>query len=442
MGKNAKTIVAVVGRPNVGKSTLFNKLVGKQLSIVENTPGVTRDRIYSDANWLKHNFTVIDTGGLEPDSKDSITKQMYVQAQVAMETADVILFVTDVRQGVTDDDMFVATELRKTKKPVLLVVNKVDNIQKDELAVYEFYNLSLGDPMPISAEQGLGLGEMLDELVELFPKQSEEEEDEDVISVAIIGKPNAGKSSIVNKIIGEERVIVSDIPGTTRDAVDSSFERNGDKFVLIDTAGIRRKSKIKERIEQYSIVRAVAAIERANVAVLMIDAQYGISEQDAKIAGIAHERGKAAVIAVNKWDLIEKNDKTIYEFTREIDNRLKYMSYAPKVFISALSGQRVHKLLETVKMVNENHVLRVQTGILNDILIEAMAINQPPAEKGKQLKIYYITQASVRPPTFVLFVNSKELLHFSYRRFIENQIRQAFGFTGTPIHFVVRERAD
>jgi len=437
-----RPIAAIVGRPNVGKSTLFNRLVGERISIVEDTPGVTRDRIYADAEWLKHNFTLIDTGGLDPDSEDVITKQMYTQAEVAIETADVIIFMVDIKAGVLEDDIVVANQLRKTKKPVVLVVNKVDGIGADNPEVYEFYSLGLGEPIPISANQGLGLGDMLDELVKFFPDPDASDEEEDVVKVAIVGKPNVGKSSLINKILREDRLIVSNIPGTTRDAVDTPYEHDGQRFVFIDTAGIRRKSKIKENIERYSIIRAVAAVERCDVCVLIISAEEGISDQDTKIAGIAHERGKAAVIVVNKWDAVEKDDKTMNKFIKEIDKELKYMPYAPKLFISALTGQRVDKVFDIIKAVYENAAMRVATGLLNDVLIESMAMTPPPIDKGKQLKIYFVTQVSVKPPTFVVFVNDVALMHFSYKRFIENQIRQNFGFKGTPIHFLVRNRKD
>ena len=438
----SRPIVAVVGRPNVGKSTLFNRLAGERISIVQDMPGVTRDRIYADVEWLNYKFTLIDTGGMEPDTEDIILRQILNQAEIAIDTADVILFVTDVKAGVTDDDIQVANILRRTKKPVVLAVNKVDDMRKENMDVYEFYSLGIGDPIPISAGQVLGLGDMLDEIVKNFDESALEEEEEDVIKVAIIGKPNVGKSSLVNKILGEDKHIVSNIPGTTRDAVDSPITIDGQKFVFIDTAGMRKKSKIKEDIEKYSIVRAVAAVERADVSILVIDAEEGITDQDTKIAGIAHERGKAAIIAVNKWDAIEKDDKTMYKYLKDIGNELAYMPYAPKMFISALSGQRINKLIENIIMVNENHALRISTGLLNDVLYEAMAMQQPPADKGKQLKIYYMTQVSVKPPTFVLFVNDKELLHFSYKRYIENQMRDAFGFVGTPIHFIVREKGE
>lgn len=438
----SRPIVAVVGRPNVGKSTLFNRLAGERISIVQDTPGVTRDRIYADVDWLNYKFTLIDTGGMEPGVEDIILRQILTQAQIAIETADVIIFVTDVKQGVTEADAQVANILRRTKKPVVLAVNKVDDMRKENLDVYEFYSLGIGEVYPISAGQALGLGDMLDAVCAHFPEGAENAEDEDVIKVALIGKPNVGKSSLINRILGEDRLIVSNIPGTTRDAIDTPFELDGQKYVLIDTAGMRRKSKIKEDIEKYSIIRAVAAVERCDVAVLVIDAQEGITDQDAKIAGIAHERGKAAIIAVNKWDAIEKDDKTMNKFLKDIATDLAYMSYAPRVFISALTGQRVIKMLDTVKEVYANNCLRVSTGVLNDVLVEAMAMQQPPAEKGRQLKIYYMTQVGVKPPTFVIFVNDRELMHFSYRRYIENQLRQNFGFKGTPIHFVVRQKGD
>lgn len=437
-----KPIVAVVGRPNVGKSTLFNKLAGERISIVQDTPGVTRDRIYADVDWLNYRFTLIDTGGMEPGTEDIILKQIIVQAEIAIETADVIIFVTDVKQGVTEDDLQVAHMLRRSKKPVVLAVNKVDNMRKENLDVYEFYSLGMGEPIPISAGQMLGLGDLLEVVTGYFPEGSDNIEEEDVIKVAIIGKPNVGKSSLVNNILGEDRLIVSNIPGTTRDAIDSPIEINGQKFVFIDTAGMRRKSKIKEEIERFSIIRAVSAVERCDVAILVIDANEGITDQDTKIAGIAHERGKAAIIAVNKWDSVEKDDKTMNKFLKDIANELAYMPYAPRVFISAKTGQRVTKLIDTIKVVNENHNIRISTGVLNDVLIEAMAMQQPPSDKGKQLRIYYMTQVSTKPPTFVIFVNSRELMHFSYRRYLENQLRDAFGFSGTPIHFIVREKGE
>ena len=438
----AKPIVAIVGRPNVGKSTLFNRIAGERISIVEDTPGVTRDRIYADAEWLDHHFTLIDTGGLEPDSDDMMLKHMYSQAEIAISSADVILFVVDVRTGMTDMDMQVANILRKADKPVVLAVNKVDDLAKYGMQVYEFYSLGLGDPFGVSGGQMIGLGDLLDEVVKHFPADKDDSAEDDAIKVAIIGKPNVGKSSLVNRILGENRVIVSDVAGTTRDAIDSEYELNGQKYVFIDTAGMRRKAKIKESIEKYSIIRAVAAVERADVCILMINAVEGITEQDTKVAGIAHEAGKAVIIAVNKWDLIEKDNHTMNKFLKDIDTEFKYLSYAPRIFISAATGQRVTKLFELITMVSENNSRRIATGMLNDVLIEAMAMNQPPAEKGKQLRIYYMTQVSVKPPTFVLFVNDTELLHFSYKRYLENQLRDAFGFSGTPIHFIVREKGE
>lgn len=438
----SKPIVAIVGRPNVGKSTLFNRIAGQRISIVEDTPGVTRDRIYADAEWLNHHFTLIDTGGLEPESDDMMLKNMYSQAEIAIESADVIIFVADVKTGMVDADMQVANILRKSKKPIVLAVNKMDDLAKYGMDIYEFYQLGLGEPFGVSAGQMLGIGDMLDEVVRHFPADKDDSEEDDVIKVAIIGKPNVGKSSLINRILGEERVIVSDIAGTTRDAIDSDYEYNGQKYVFIDTAGMRRKSKIKENIEKYSIIRAVAAVERADVCIMMINAEEGITDQDTKVAGIAHEAGKAVIIAVNKWDKIEKDNKTMNKFTKDIESEFKYLSYAPIIYISAATGQRVTKLFELINTVNENNSLRISTGMLNDVLIEAMAMNQPPAEKGRPLRIYYMTQVSVKPPTFVLFVNDTELLHFSYKRYIENQLRDAFGFTGTPIHFIARNRKE
>lgn len=438
----SKPIVAIVGRPNVGKSTLFNSIAGQKISIVKDTPGVTRDRIYTDVSWLNHNFTMIDTGGIEPETSDLILSRMREQAVTAMETADVIIFLVDVRQGLVDADFKVADMLRRSHKPILLVVNKVDDFKKWMPDVYEFYNLGLGDPIPISASSKLGLGDMLDEVVKFFDPEDMEEEEDERPKIAIIGKPNVGKSSIINKLLGEERVIVSDIAGTTRDAIDTVIKKNNKEYIFIDTAGLRRKSRIKEELERYSIIRTVTAVERCDVAVLVIDATEGVTEQDAKIAGIAHERGKGIIIAVNKWDAIEKDDKTIYKFTNKIRDTLSYMPYAELIFISAKSGQRLPKLFELIDAVIENHALRVQTGVLNEILSEATAMKQPPSDKGKRLKIYYITQVSVKPPTFVLFINDKELMHFSYTRYIENQIRDTFGFRGTPIRFIVRERKE
>ena len=438
----SKPIVAIVGRPNVGKSTLFNVLAGEKISIVQDTPGVTRDRIYADINWLDYNFTLIDTGGIEPESDNIILKSMREQAEIAIETADVILFMTDVRQGMVDDDAKVADMLRRSKKPIVLVVNKVDSFQNFMPDVYEFYNLGLGDPHPISGSSRLGIGDMLDEVVSHFNESAKDDTEDERPRIAIIGKPNVGKSSIINKLLGEDRVIGSDIAGTTRDAVDTEIVRNGREYVFIDTAGLRRKSKIKEDIERYSIIRTVSAVERCNVAVLVIDATEGITDQDAKIAGIAHDRGKGMIIAVNKWDAIEKNDKTIYKFTEEIRNKLSYMPYAELLFISAQTGQRLPKLFETIDAVIENHSLRIATGVLNEIMSEAVAMQQPPSDKGKRLKLYYITQVSVKPPTFVIFVNDKELMHFSYTRYIENRIRESFGFRGTPLKFIIRERKE
>ena len=438
----SKPIVAIVGRPNVGKSTLFNVLAGEKISIVQDTPGVTRDRIYADINWLDYNFTLIDTGGIEPESDNIILKSMREQAEIAIETADVILFMTDVRQGLVDDDVKVADMLRRSKKPIVLVVNKVDSFEKFMPDVYEFYNLGLGDPHPISGSSRLGIGDMLDEVVSHFNESAKDDTEDERPRIAIIGKPNVGKSSIINKLLGEDRVIVSDIAGTTRDAVDTEIVRNGREYVFIDTAGLRRKSKIKEDIERDSIIRTVSAVERCNVAVLVIDATEGITDQDAKIAGIAHDRGKGMIIAVNKWDAIEKNDKTIYKFTEEIRNKLSYMPYAELLFISAQTGQRLPKLFETIDAVIENHSLRIATGVLNEIMSEAVAMQQPPSDKGKRLKLYYITQVSVKPPTFVIFVNDKELMHFSYTRYIENRIRESFGFRGTPLKFIIRERKE
>ena len=437
-----KPIVAVVGRPNVGKSTLFNGLAGGMISIVKDTPGITRDRIYADVTWLDRAFTLIDTGGIEPDSGDVILSQMREQAQIAIDTADVILFMVDVRQGLVDADSKVADMLRRSHKPVVLVVNKVDDFQKFMPDVYEFYNLGIGEPIPISAVGRLGIGDMLDVLVKHFPENTEEIEEDDRPKIAIIGKPNVGKSSIINQLIGENRVIVSDVAGTTRDAIDTEVVWNDREYVLIDTAGLRRKNKVKEELERFMIIRTVGAVERADVAVLVIDAQEGVTEQDAKIAGIAHERGKAVIIAVNKWDTVEKDNKTIYKYTNRIREVLAYMSYAELIFVSAKTGQRLTKLYQLIDMVIENHAMRVATGVLNEIMTEAVALQQPPSDKGKRLKLYYITQVAVKPPTFVIFVNSKELMHFSYTRYIENKIREAFGFRGTPLKFIIRERKD
>ncbi|MCI5511901.1 MAG: ribosome biogenesis GTPase Der [Oliverpabstia sp.] len=436
----SKPIVAIVGRPNVGKSTLFNVLAGDNISIVKDTPGVTRDRIYADASWLDYNFTLIDTGGIEPDSKDVILSQMRDQAQIAIDTADVIIFITDVRQGLVDADSKVADMLRRSGKPVLLVVNKVDSFEKFMPDVYEFYNLGIGDPIPVSASGKLGIGDMLEEIIKHFPEDNEEEEESDIPHIAIVGKPNVGKSSIVNKLLGQNRVIVSNVAGTTRDAIDTKILWNDREYIFIDTAGLRRKNKIKEELERYSIIRTVTAVERADVVVVVIDAVEGVTEQDAKIAGIAHERGKGVIIAVNKWDAIEKDDKTIYKFTNKVREVLSYMPYAEILFISAQTGQRLPKLFDTIDMVLENQTMRIQTGVLNEILTEAIALQQPPSDKGKRLKIFYMTQVSVKPPTFVIFVNDKELMHFSYTRYLENKVREAFGFRGTSLKFIIRER--
>ena len=438
----SKPIVAVVGRPNVGKSTLFNALAGSRISIVQDTPGVTRDRIYADVSWLNYNFTMIDTGGIEPDSGDVILSQMREQAQIAIDTADVIIFLVDVRQGMQDADSKVADMLRRSHKPVILAVNKVDNFDKMSMDVYEFYNLGMGEPFAISAASMLGLGELLDEVVKHFPDRSGMDEEDDRPKIAVIGKPNVGKSSLVNRLTGDNRVIVSDVAGTTRDAIDTPVKYHGKEYVFIDTAGLRRKNKIKEEIERYSIIRAVTAVERADVVLLMIDGTEGVTEQDAKIAGIAHERGKGIIIVVNKWDAVEKDDKTIYRQTEKIRQILSFLSYAEIMFISAKTGQRVQNVYEMIDMVIENNSMRIATGVLNEIVAEAVAMQQPPTDKGKRLKIYYVTQVSVKPPTFVIFVNDKELAHFSYVRYLENRIRDAFGFRGTSLKFIVRERKE
>ena len=434
-----KPIVAIVGRPNVGKSTLFNRLAGEKISIVKDTPGVTRDRIYAEAEWLNHRFTMIDTGGIEPKTDDLLLKYMRDQAQMAIELADSVIFLVDSKAGLTDADQEVANMLRRSQKPVVLAVNKLDNM-RDISPIYEFYNLGLGDPMPISAEQGLGLGDMLDMVVETFPEQEEEEEADEKLKIAVIGKPNTGKSSLINKLLGENRMIVSDIAGTTRDAVDTEVTYNGRSYVFIDTAGIRRQSKVNEDLERFSVLRSVSAVERCDIAILMIDATTGITEQDAKIAGIAHENGKGVIIAVNKWDAIEKDDKTMNEFGKDIDTVLSYLPYAPKIYISALTGLRLTQIYETLDQVEESILKRVPTGILNDVLYDATSMNQPPSDKGRQLRIYYMTQIGVKPPTFVIFVNNQELMHYSYKRYLENCIRKAFGFEGTPIKFIIRER--
>ena len=438
----SKPVVAIVGRPNVGKSTLFNALTGEKIAIVKDTPGVTRDRIYADVTWLDKDFTLIDTGGIEPDSKDIILSQMREQAQIAIDTADVIIFITDVRQGLVDADSKVADLLRRSGKPVVLVVNKVDNFDKYIPDVYEFYNLGIGDPVPVSAASRLGLGDMLDVVAEHFPEGSAQEEEDDRPRIAIVGKPNVGKSSIVNRLLGENRVIVSDVAGTTRDAIDTEIVYNGKEYIFIDTAGLRRKNKIKEELERYSIIRTVTAVERADVVLMVIDATEGVTEQDAKIAGIAHERGKGIIIVVNKWDAIEKNDRTMREYENDIRQVLSFMPYAEIMYVSALTGQRLVKLYDMIDMVIGNQTLRIATGVLNEIMTEAVAMQQPPSDKGKRLKLYYITQVSVKPPTFVIFVNDKELMHFSYTRYLENKIREAFGFRGTSQKFFIRERKE
>lgn len=439
----SKPVVAIVGRPNVGKSTLFNALAGEKISIVKDTPGVTRDRIYADVTWLDKEFTMIDTGGIEPDSKDIILQQMREQAQIAIDTADVICFVVDVKQGLTDADDKVATMLRKSGKPVVLVVNKVDSYEKEITDVYEFYNLGLGDPFPVSATSKTGIGDMLDEVVSHFPQETGEEEEDDKLKIAVVGKPNVGKSSLINRLVGKNRLIVSDIAGTTRDAIDTTVKHYGKEYTFIDTAGLRRKSKIKEDIERFSIIRTVTAAERADIVVLMIDATEGVTEQDAKIAGIAHERGKGLIIAVNKWDAVEdKETGTMKEMTEKIKSTLSFCPYAEVIFISVLTGRGIDKVFNLIDIVNENQNMRIQTGTLNEILTRALAMQETPQDKGKHLRIYYMTQVSVKPPTFVIFVNDKNLTHFSYTRYIENNLRNTFGFRGTSLRFIYRERED
>ena len=438
----SKPIVAIVGRPNVGKSTLFNALAGENISIVKDTPGVTRDRIYADVEWLNHTFTLIDTGGIEPDSNDIILSQMREQAQIAIDTADVILFMVDVKQGLVDSDSKVADMLRRSHKPVVLTVNKVDHHEKFLADVYEFYNLGIGDPFPISSVNKQGLGDLLDQVISLFPESVTEEEEDDRPKIAVVGKPNVGKSSIINKLLGENRVSVSNIAGTTRDAIDTEVQWDGKEYVFIDTAGLRRKNKIKEELERYSIIRTVTAVERADVVVVVIDATEGVTEQDAKIAGIAHDRGKGILVVVNKWDAIEKDDKTIYKYTNKVKEVLSFMPYAEIMFVSAETGQRLPKLFEKIDMIIENQTMRIATGVLNEIMSEAIALQQPPSDKGKRLKLYYITQVAVKPPTFVIFVNDKKLMHFSYTRYLENKIRDTFGFKGTSLKFIIRERKD
>ena len=438
----SKPIVAIIGKPNVGKSTFFNYVLGKRISIVEDTPGVTRDRVYADANWRGRNFTLVDTGGIEPESDDIILSQMRRQADMAIEIADVILFVTDIKQGVTATDQDIALMLKKSKKPIILVCNKSDTFGKIPDELYEFYNLGVGEPFAVSSVNAKGIGDVLDAIYDNLPPQTDDENDSDVIKVAIIGKPNVGKSSLVNKILGEKRVIVSDIAGTTRDAIDSEFQNEFGKYVFIDTAGIRRKSKVNDNIEKYSVMRSLLAVERADVCILMLDAKEGVTAQDAKIAGEAHEAGKGVIIVVNKWDEVEKDNQTMENYKKDVYNKLSYLSYAPIMFISAKTGQRVNKLYEMINMVASQNALRVSTSVLNDVLSEAVTIVQPPTDKGKRLKIFYMTQATTKPPTFVVFVNDKELFHFSYERYLMNQIRKEFGLTGTPIRMIVREKGD
>lgn len=438
----SKPIVAIIGKPNVGKSTFFNYLAGSRISIVEDTPGVTRDRIYADTNWRGRNFTLIDTGGIEPESEDIILSQMREQANLAISMANVIVFVTDIRQGVTAADREIALMLKKSGKPIVLVCNKADNFEKDREEIYEFYNLGLGDPFPISASNALGIGDVLDEIYKDFPEKEDGEDDDTTIKVAIIGKPNVGKSSLINKLLGENRAIVSDIAGTTRDAIDTNLENEHGKYVFIDTAGIRRKSKVKESIEKFSIMRTLLAVERADVCLMMIDALEGVTDQDAKIAGEAHEAGKGIIIVVNKWDEYEKGTGTLEKYKKEIYNKLSYLSYAPIIFISAKTGQRVNKLFDLINFVAEQNALRVSTSVLNQVINEAIAIVQPPPDKGKRLKIFYATQASTKPPTFVIFVNNKELFHFSYERYLVNNIRKEFGLEGTPVRVIVREKTE
>ncbi|MBQ7108892.1 MAG: ribosome biogenesis GTPase Der [Clostridia bacterium] len=437
-----KPIVAVVGRPNVGKSTLFNKITGKRISIVEDTPGITRDRIYADAEWSGREFTLIDTGGIEPKSKEIILSQMRNQANLAIDMADVILFMVNIKDGMTASDKDVAAILQKSGKPVLLVCNKVDAPGNPPMEMYEFYNLGMGEPFPVSSVHGLGVGDLLDKVISYFPEKDEENEEEDAIKVAIIGKPNAGKSSLVNRILGEDRVIVSDIAGTTRDAIDSVFEKDGQKYIFIDTAGMRKRGKISEDVERYSVVRALSAVERADVCLIMVDAEEGVTEQDTKIAGYAHEQGKASIIVVNKWDIVEKETNTMNNFKLRIKEGFNFMMYAPSAFISAKTGQRVDTLFDMIKSALAQNSKRISTGLLNDVINEAIAMVQPPSDKGKRLKIYYATQASVKPPTFILFVNNAELAHYSYVRYLENQLRAKFGFEGTPLKFIIREKGD
>lgn len=438
----SKPVVAIVGRPNVGKSTFFNYIVGQRISIVEDTPGVTRDRVYAESNWRGRDFTVIDTAGIEELTGDTIVNQMREQVDIAISVADVIIFLTDIKQGITAADEEIATLLKKSKKPIVLVCNKADNFGKDPMELYEFYNLGIGTPLPLSAANAIGVGDVLDAIYEKFPDENEQDSDSEIIKVAIIGKPNAGKSSLVNRILGENRVIVSDVAGTTRDAIDSEYENEYGKYVFIDTAGIRRKSKVKENIEKYSVMRSNLAIERADVCIMMIDATEGVSEQDSKILGEAHEAGKGIIIAVNKWDEIEKDNYTLEKFKKDVYNEFPFATYAPIIFISAKTGQRVNKLFEMINNVANQNALRVSTAVLNQVINEAIAVVQPPSDKGKRLKIFYGTQASTKPPTFVIFVNKKELFHFSYERYLVNCIRNNFGLEGTPVRIIVREKND
>ena len=440
MAKKRNPIVAIVGRPNVGKSTLFNAIAGEKISIVEDTPGVTRDRIYADCSWLNHDFTLIDTGGIEPDTGDIILAKMREQAEIAIEMADVIIFLVDVKSGVQDADQKVCEMLRRSGKPIVLTVNKVDKPTAQIADVYEFYNLGIGDPFPVSSVNKMGLGDLLEEVAKHFPEGDSADVEDDAVRVAIIGKPNVGKSSIVNRLIGEDRVIVSDIAGTTRDAIDTRVKHDGREYVFIDTAGLRRRNKITEDLERYMIIRAVAAVDRADIALLVINAQEGVTEQGAKIAGIAHDKGKAVIVAVNKWDAVEKDNSTMKKFTDKIHQILSFIPYAEIIYISALTGQRMNKIYDEVDLVHANQSMRIQTGVLNEIITEAAVMQQPPQDKGKMLKIYYATQSGVKPPTFVLFVNYRYLMHFSYQRYIENQIRETFGFRGTPLRFIIRER--
>lgn len=439
----SKPIVAIVGRPNVGKSSLFNVIAGSRISIVKDTPGITRDRIYAESSWLDRSFTIIDTGGIEPDSSDIILSQMREQAQIAIDTADVIVFIVDVKQGLVDSDSKVCDMLRRSRKPVVLCVNKVDDFKKFGNDIYEFYNLGIGEPVAVSAANRLGIGELLDTVISHFPEHSDDEEDDERLKVAIVGKPNVGKSSIINRLLGKDRVIVSDIAGTTRDAVDTPVTAgNGKEYIFIDTAGLRRKKNVKEDLEHYMVIRTVAAIERSDVVILVVDAEQGITEQEAKIAGIAHEAGKGIIIAVNKWDAVEKDSKTVNKYEKDIRSVLSFIPYAEITFISAKTGQRLSKLFDLVDMVGANSSMRIATGVLNEIMTEAVAMQQPPSDKGKRLKLFYMTQVAVKPPTFVIFVNDKELMHFSYTRYIENKVREAFGFRGTPLKFIIRERGE